>query len=256
MAIDERFETRMPCAANAFEIFAGQWLSKVPVFGLGVSALFDDARIGFFDRALCGFSGKRVIELGPLEGGHTYMMSVLGASEVISVEANKDAFLRCLIVKEAFNLRAKFILGDFEKFLRSNPPRVDVILASGVLYHMQDPLGLIEAMTAAADWVCVWTHYYDHGIIQASENLSKKFTAPVEHADFRGRKIAFARQAYLDDASWSGFAGGTEADSCWIERAGIIDAFDACGFDVLVDSDQQQHPHGPAFTFVAKRRHL
>ncbi len=244
----------MPCAANAFDIFKGQWLSKVPGFGLGTSSLFDDARIMFFDQAVSGFSGKRVIELGPLEGGHTYMMSILGASDILAIEANKDAFLRCLIMKEAFNVRARFVCGDFEKLLRSNPPRADVILASGVLYHMQEPLELIEAMTAAADWVCIWTHYYDHDIIQASAHLSTKFTAPVEYVDFRGRRIGLATQSYLDDVAWGGFAGGTELHSRWIERAGIIEAFDACSFDVIVDSDQRNHPHGPAFTFVAKRR--
>jgi hypothetical protein len=254
MLAADRFETRMPCAANAVEIFKDQWLSRLPLFNQGTSNLFDDSRIMFFDQAVCGFSGKRVMELGPLEGGHTYMMSCLGAADIIAIEANKDAFLRCLVAKEVFNIRAKFVCGDFEQLLCTNPPRVDVIVASGVLYHMDNPLRLIEAMTQAADWICVWTHYYQADIIQSSAHLQRKFASPIEHVTFRGRTIRLARQSYLEDVASGRFAGGTEPCSRWIERAGIIDAFDACSFDVNVHGDQVSHPHGPAFTFVAKRR--
>lgn len=254
MLIDDRFEDRSPRARNALEIFKGQWSSNIPAFGLGSADLFDDSRLHFFDQEIGGFTGKRVIELGPLEGGHTYMMTLLGASEILSIEANKSAYLKCLVVKEILGINAKFVLGDFCKFLVESPPRVDVVLASGVLYHMSDPLALIRAVTKAADAICVWTHYFDEAIIRASDHLSKKFNPVTQTVEFEGRSIEICEQSYLSDPDWKGFAGGMEKNSFWIKRTGIIEAFAACSFDVSVGAEQPNHPNGPAFTFVARRR--
>lgn len=252
--IDDRFEDRLPAARNALEIFKDQWSSRIPAFGMGVADLFDDSRLHYFDREVGGFAGKRIIELGPLEGGHTYMMSLLGASDIVAVEANKNAYLKCLVIKEVFGLKARFFLGDFLKFLADNPPRVDVILASGVLYHMSDPLALIRAMTRTADSICVWTHYYDEEVIRANEHLSRKFAPATETLDFEGRQIEVCEQSYHSDPEWKGFAGGMERNSFWIRRTGIIEAFLACSFDVSVGPEHPNHPNGPAFTFVARRR--
>ena len=84
-ALDDRFETRIPSARNALEIFAGKWISKIPHFGFGTAGLFEDPRIDYFDAAIGGFAGKTVIELGPLDGGHTFIMSALGAARIISI---------------------------------------------------------------------------------------------------------------------------------------------------------------------------
>ena len=252
--IDDRFEDRSPSSRNALEIFNGEWSSNIPAFGMGVADLFSDSRLNYFDQEIGGFAGKRVLELGPLEGGHTYMMSLLGASDIVSVEANKKAYLRCLVIKEIFGLKAKFFLGDFMKFLADNPPRVDVILASGVLYHMTDPLGLIRAITRVSDSICVWTHYFDEDIIRANPALSKKFAPKTEVVEFEGRSVELCEQSYLSDPEWTGYAGGMERNSFWLRRTSIIEAFSACSFDVSVGPEHPNHPNGPAFTFVARRR--
>lgn len=85
-----------------------------------------------------------VLELGPLEAGHTYMLEKMGARSIVAVEANSRAYLKCLIVKELFELkRAKFLLGDFVAYLKNNTRHFDLCLASGVLYHMQNPAELL-----------------------------------------------------------------------------------------------------------------
>ena len=62
--------------------------------------------------------GFRILELGPLEGAHTYQLEKLGAAEIVAIEANKEAFLKCLIIKELAQLeRARFLLGDFVTYL-------------------------------------------------------------------------------------------------------------------------------------------
>ena len=154
----------------------------------------------------------------------------------------------------ARGLKARFFLGDFVKYLTSNPPRVDVVMASGVLYHMIDPLALIRAMTHVADCICVWTHYFDEDAIRANVHLSKRFAPAAETVEFEGRQIELCEQSYQSDPEWRGYSGGMEKNSFWIRRTSLIEAFSACSFDVSVGQEHPNHPNGPAFSFVARRR--
>ena len=91
--------------------------------------------------------GMRVLELGPLEGAHTYQLEKLGAASILAIEANADAFLKCLITKEILSLgAAKFVYGDFCEYLKETNEEFDLVFCCGVLYHMSDPIALIESI--------------------------------------------------------------------------------------------------------------
>ena len=55
--------------------------------------------------------------------------------DILSIEGNHGAFLRCLIVKNFLGLKSKFLLGDFSNFDISRDT-FDTVVASGVLYHI------------------------------------------------------------------------------------------------------------------------
>jgi spermidine synthase len=133
---------------NEIDIFAGHWASDlsdiVPGVVSGSTKHFSvDQRSILAMKTLAGGRSERklrVLELGPLEGGHTYQFEKMGVAEIIAVESNAEAFLKCLIVKNLFGLqKARFLLGDFVEFLKQNTNRYDLIFCCGVLYHMQDP---------------------------------------------------------------------------------------------------------------------
>jgi hypothetical protein len=253
--VDDRYDMRMPFPTNALDIFAGQWSGEIPTFNRGtLSKFYEDHRILFFEKHIAGFSGKKILELGPLEASHTYMMSVRGASDILCVEANRNSYLKCLIVKELLSINARFLLGDFCLLLRDNPPRVDVIIASGVLYHMTDPLGLIEGMVRASDTICIWTHYFDADIIRRRPELSDKFAQQTLKVNFYDREITMCEQSYLESVEWGGFCGGAESKSYWLTRDGIFAAFEALGYDIVVGDEALDHPNGPCLTFVARRK--
>jgi O-antigen biosynthesis protein len=116
-AEESRFVDWLPAPANAARLFEGEWSSAVPGLPSGPVNLFEDPRVQWFEERLGGFAGRRVLELGPLEGGHTFMMA-RGGAEVLAIESNKGAFLRCLIAKETVGMpKARFLLGDFRKYL-------------------------------------------------------------------------------------------------------------------------------------------
>ena len=123
MSILDEYVNAAPSRQTAVDMFAGEWSSKFPegcgaVATPGLAPLFDDPRLEMGNRMYGGFNNRSILELGPLEGGHTYMLQQFGAKEIDSVEANSRAFMKCLITKEIFDLnRANFMLGNFMQYL-------------------------------------------------------------------------------------------------------------------------------------------
>lgn len=257
----DRYVRAAPHPRYAVELFAGDWSSMLPA-ELGVESgpvpLFGDPRVDWVIEQVGGgqgIDGWAVLELGPLEGGHTTMLERAGAW-VLAVEANTTAYLKCLVVKELMYLtRSRFLLGDFVGFMdeaRREKRRFDLVLASGVLYHAPDPLRLLESMAAMADRIAIWTHYADPAVLGANPDQARRFTAEPEVVRWRSQSVTLHRRQYLESLEWSGFCGGPEESALWMERDGLLDALRTLGFtDIRIMSDEPHHPHGPAIMLVA-----
>jgi len=195
------YANKEPKHQNILDIFANEWSSAMPddsglVTKPGKSSLFDDDRIKWVEEILGGFHSLDILELGPLEGGHSYMLQRMGAKKITSIEANNRAFLKCLCIKEIFDLnRVEFKLGDFVSFLKETDVTFDLVIACGVLYHMMNPLELLELISQVTGRVFIWTHYYDREIITANKILKLKF-GPLEAFEYRGDMYMAAKQSY------------------------------------------------------------
>ncbi|MDF1603506.1 methyltransferase domain-containing protein [Nocardioides sp. YIM 152315] len=250
------YASEAPTPQLAIDIFAGEWSSTFPA-GNGDSgghaALFEDARIAWAIDRLGGVEGRSVLELGPLEGGHTTMLERAGAT-VTAVEANSRSYLKCLVTKEIMGLqRSRFLRGDFVAYLERDRPSYDVVLASGVLYHMIDPLRLLELVASVADALVLWTHYYDAAIIGAAP-IARQFSRPPDTVVRDDRTYTLHRRDYLEALGWGGFSGGGATYANWLERDDILAALRTLGYDdVETGFDQPDHPNGPAFAVVARR---
>ncbi|MBW4470183.1 MAG: hypothetical protein KME45_07225 [Stenomitos rutilans HA7619-LM2] len=250
-----------PSPQNALDVFKGEWSSILPEpfshFNAGKANLFNDARIHWLADTIEGFTNKSVLELGPLEAGHTYMLEKLGASSIVAIESNTHAFLKSLIIKELFELKqARFLYGDFIAFLhQEKTPRFQVCLASGVLYHMQNPAELIALLSRhCLEHLFLWTHYYDAAVISADPSLSPKFNKATQ-SEYEGFQHTLYRQEYQAALAWNGFCGGSALESAWMTRDDIFRCLEFFGFEIQgVNFEQPDHPHGPSIAIVAKRR--
>ncbi len=221
----------------------------------GHADLFADHRITLLDQHLGPVAGQRVLELGPLEGGHSYMLARLGARSVTAVESNPRAFLRLLCVKELYSLSAVTpLLGDFIPMLHATEAGAyDITLASGVLYHMTEPLVLLDLIARSADRLCLWTHVYDPILAPAREDADLfDEPAPVTLGDF---SCEAALRRYPEAAlGWAGFSGGAASHAIWLTRDGILRFLGERGFsDVAIEFDHPHHPNGPALAIYARR---
>jgi 2-polyprenyl-3-methyl-5-hydroxy-6-metoxy-1,4-benzoquinol methylase len=159
-----------PSPQQTLDVFAGKWASRFPgelgALRAGSNLLFEDPKIQWAAEKLqelgVTLSGSTVLELGPLEGGHTYSLSKAGAASVTAIEAHQEAYLKCLISKELLGMeRVNFLLGDAVAFLRQIGHSYDIGIASGILYHMADPVELIELLCLRCRAVYVWTVHWD-----------------------------------------------------------------------------------------------
>lgn len=254
--IFDGYTSEAPSAQLAIDIFAGEWSSIFPA-GYGDSgghaALFEDGRIVWAMERLGGVEGRSVLELGPLEGAHTTMLERAGAT-VTAVEANSRSYLKCLITKELMGLRrSTFLRGDFVAYLQRDRPTYDVVLASGVLYHMLDPLQLLDLMSSASDTIVLWTHYYDAEIVAAAE-FARQFTRAPESVVRDGRSYRLHPRDYLEALNWGGFSGGGASSANWLERDDLVGYLRSLGYaEIEIGFDQPDHPNGPALALVARR---
>lgn len=259
MSILDSYTSKAPTPQNILDIFAGEWSSRLPagcglVTAPGQAALFEDGRIEWAAATLGGLAGKTCLELGPLEAGHSYMLQRMGAKKVTAIEANSRAFLKCLCIKEIFNLsQVEFQFGDFRAFFAENRQRYDAIIASGVLYHMLDPLQIIKQMSQITDQLFLWTHYYDADIINARSDLRAKFRKP-EEVEVEGIRYQWVEQSYDTALGWKGFCGGSAPTSRWLTRASILDSLKARGYNRIdISFEAPDHQNGPSFALCAQR---
>jgi hypothetical protein len=234
-----------PTPQAAVSIFRGEWASRLPApldtIDAGSAALFEDSRIHWALEQLGGVRGKTILDLGPLEGGHPYMFEQAGASEVVGIESNPRAFMKCLITKELLGLRyVSYHCGDFMEYLRQDHRRFDVINASGVLYHQQNPAELLALICRTADAVILWTHYYDETAIRRLPRANIRFPRSSEQEYERFTYRAYRHDAHSENAGllrrrllFGGWNGRRSSIAC--ERS-------ACRTSDLSDVS---HPNGP-----------
>src|SRR5581483_4461014 len=248
-----------PSAHNTLDIFEGEWYTSLPAdyrsLRAGATDFYQDPRLAWGLAEMGDLTGKQVLELGPLEGAHTYMLEKAGCGAVTSIEGNPRAYLKCLVMKEVLGLqRSHFLCGDFVEYLRAAPPKVDAVIASGVLYHMTNPVELIHLISRVTDCVFFWTHYYDAAALAGQPQIRKKLTSQT-NAEYQGFQHALFRYEYWSSFGLRRFCGGPNPHAFWMEKQTILDCLRWVGFNsVVTNFDEPNHADGPAFAVVARRR--
>ncbi len=237
----------VPTPQNALDIFAGEWTSLFPAalgpVTAGRDALFDDPRIHWALAQFCTWgvdpAGATALDLGPLECGHSYMLLQAGARSVTAVEANRTAFLKCLVTKELLGLRdLRLLHGDAVAFLEADDAPCDIALASGLLYHLTNPVRLIERLAARSRAIFLWTMVYDADFNRA--NLDRAVAnGPAYEVEQGGFTHTLHQHAYANGTDFSRFWGGGDPTAAWMTRADVLAALAHFGFtrQAILDED-------------------
>lgn len=250
------YVTSAPTLQNAVDAVAGWNTSFPPQFDLkaGSLATYNDPQILWAMQNFGSLEGRHVLELGPLEGGHTSMLEAAGA-RVDAIEANQRAFLRCLITKEILGLtRSKFWLGDFIAALENWEQSYDLVVASGVLYHLKNPLRLIELAAERTNAIYLWTHVVTEETMPRWDPRRLVIAPKVENHLFHGINVRAYRRTYASAENNVAFCGGIIDEHRWLHRDDLLEALKVVGFtDIHTAHDEPYHAYGPALSIFARK---
>jgi hypothetical protein len=213
----------------------GPWVTRFTVDGRAYGGDFDaagDARVAAFAEAFPG--ARRVLELGSLEGGHSFALAALpGTEEVVAVEGREANLERARFAQGVLDARrVTFVHADLERADLRSLGSFDAVFCVGLLYHLPNPWDLVGRMAAVSAGVFLWTHY------AASEALTACGYAGVAYREF----------GLADPLS------GLSDASFWPTRDALLAMLRDAGLgDVDVLEDDPGHPHGPGITLTAHR---
>ena len=245
--IKDRIIRKNPSPQTALDIFKGIWISQLPgdfaAYEAGTTPLFNDQRIPAAVEYLGSIQGLNVLDLGPLEGGQAYVLEQMGARSVVSVEANSLLYLKCLVAKEILGLtRVKFLCGDVVEYLKQTSTQFDMCVASGILYHMGDPVELLWLLSQRVEKLLIWTHYFDE--IDTPRNKIRNFKPPARRS-FKDKSYNYHRIEYGSGLLTNVFCGGTASYGTWMTKDGILTALHEFGYsdvNVIDDGDTISGP--------------
>jgi hypothetical protein len=215
------------------------WTTKFSIEGSdygGIVDLCNDVRLRWHIDSVGGIKGYTVLELGPLEGAHTLTMLNAGASSVDAIEGIENNFLKCLLVKQLFELRdARFIFGNFNESINLSK-RYDVVSAAGVLYHQTDPVALIQKISRITDTVFVWSH------------VAGKDSPSGEEIVLNGYKGRVNNYGPRTDS----YCAGLSTYSIWLYPDEMLRCFNDVGFKNTI-GESSPNPNGDNLLFVARQ---
>lgn len=252
-----QYEMRLPQHQNAIDALPG-WNSSFPQelnLTAGTIPLFADDRIFKMLEAVGALEGKTVLEVGPLEGMHTYILNQRRPAHIDAIEANKQCFMRCLVTKEILKLdRAVFYLGDIQNWLQASEHIYDLTLASGVLYHMPDPGEFLRLLAEHSRSLFLWTHYYDEHVMPKADVRHTPFSGNMDVRTIAGLDVRYFERSYQFANMSASFCGGMKDRHYWMHREDILKLLTHLGFqDIVVQSEEPLHTGGPCFSVFARR---
>jgi hypothetical protein len=252
----DHYVTKYPGPQNAVDAVPGWNHAFPPETGVsaGPAHFYQDSRIAWCLNEVGPLDNRVVLELGPLEGMHSYMLAKAGAHHVDAIEANALAYVRCLITKEILQIEnVAFHLGDFNLWLENPPRRYDLIIASGVLYHSADPIKLLERIARNADTFYIWTHYFDSEAMKEDDLRRVPFSGKIEQRSFQDLSIQLFERSYFQAWRDPRFCGGFQDRHYWMTKQDILAILATLGFTSVTAHDEPAHPNGPSLSIFARR---
>lgn len=252
-----QYEMSMPAHQNAINALPG-WNSSFPggnELSAGNHPLHADGRIIEAMRAYGSLENKLVLEIGPLEGMHTYMLNQERPERIDAIEANRLCFLRCLVTKEILQLdRARFYLGNIQPWLETHETVYDFALASGVLYHLPDPANFLLQLSRRAEAIFIWTHFFHDEAMPRGDVRRNPFSGRVETRTVEGLPVRYYERSYQHAQANASFCGGMKDRHYWMHRDDILSLLQRVGYrSIEIQAEELAHSGGPCFSVFARK---
>jgi 2-polyprenyl-3-methyl-5-hydroxy-6-metoxy-1,4-benzoquinol methylase len=174
-----------------------------------------------------GLAGKRIVDLGCLEGGYAVSFAREGM-QALGIEIRQSNFANCLSVKQATNLpNLEFACDDVRNL--ENYGRFDAVFCCGLLYHLDQPRKFLEQMSCVCDRVLI----LDTHVAAERRNRKMRLSRLMQNEGVNGRWFPEppderARHA-LNWASWN------NPRSFWPMKRDLIEVLRQFGFSIVFE---------------------
>jgi SAM-dependent methyltransferase len=169
-----------------------------------------------------------VLELGSLEGGHSFALAKRGYT-VTAVEGREENLARARYVQRLLDLPVRFLHADIERNRLVEFGSFDTVFCVGLLYHLPEPWRLLDELPALAPRLFLNTHYARR--------------AETEQAGLAG---CWYHEFGLPDP-----LSGLSARSFWLTLPSLLRRLEQAGFDEIELVDLPSNPNGPMVTLAA-----
>jgi len=230
----------LPFTTHKIQIADGLWTVHTGVIAEA------DVRSHFVLEALGGsLAGKSVVDLGCLEGGFSVAFARLGAERVLGIEAREISYRRCELVRQLLGFQnLRFVHGDFKDVLAATAP-FDVVLACGVLYHVSDPVALIDQIFASCTQLAlIDTH------VANSDNPFPGCEPEIVTHTFRGKQYQgmvfteFHSSRFVAEREQALWAAWSDQKSFWPTEEALVEMLREAGFSRVekLDPSSREEP--------------
>jgi SAM-dependent methyltransferase len=184
---------------------------------------------------ICGGLGNlRVLDLACNEGLYALELAARGAS-VVGVDARSAHIEKAKFAASALGLDARFEQLDVREIRGAGLGRFDVVLAAGILYHLDAPdlIRLVEQLPELASCVVIDTHvspYAPDSVDHESRSYRGMYAQEHDSSATDQERLAAGRQSYGTDRAFH------------ITKPSLLRLLEAAGFSSVLEV---QLPRGP-----------
>jgi SAM-dependent methyltransferase len=187
-----------------------------------------------------GLKDLRVADLGCLEGGFALAMAQRGMN-VLGIEARQTNLNKAQVLKDHFDLpNLEFRQDDVKNFTPENYGMFDVVLALGILYHLDEPIKWMRQLAAATNRVLIVDSHFapslDAGLALMDKRLSglsKIKTMKYGDVTYEGRWFADCSDAMDRETQvWSSYSNN---QSFWLTKESLCCGLMHAGFNMVFE---------------------
>jgi SAM-dependent methyltransferase len=176
-----------------------------------------------------GVAGKRIADLGCLEGGYAVEFARMGM-DTLGLEVRQSNFEHCLQVKSRLNLpNLNFVRDDAWNIAEQG--HFDVIFCCGLLYHFDKPCEYIKLLSAICRKMVILNTHFSSDLENPHFNLGPL----CENEGVPGRwygEYPPGEEVDLERLKWTSWSN---SDSFWIKHEYIPQVLREAGFDLVFE---------------------
>jgi 2-polyprenyl-3-methyl-5-hydroxy-6-metoxy-1,4-benzoquinol methylase len=196
-----------------------------------------DRRIEMLDREF-DLSDKSVLEIGCFEGIHTIALC-RGARSVHAVDSRIENVVKTIVRASLYGCSPRVSVCNIEANpLPVDDLRSDIVHHVGVLYHLQDPVTHLRALSDLARvGLMLDTH------VARAEQADKSYTSNSRQFRFR----EFQESGEVDPFS------GMFARSKWLLLEDVVSLLKEAGFESVHVAEERDEPNGLRVLLFARK---